>query len=82
MTNLEVFMRDSKIDILAINESKLDITINDHEVYIPGYETVRRDRLMVVQVVGFASYLRSNLNFKVCEELMIDRLRMFNCRNK
>ena len=37
-------MRDSKIDILAINESKLDKTINDHEVYIPGYEIVRRDR--------------------------------------
>ena len=37
-------MRDSKIDILAINVSKLDNTINDHEVYIPGYEIVRRDR--------------------------------------
>ena len=52
---LRVFMRDSKIDILAINESKLDKAINDHEVYIPGYEIVRRDKLMVVKVVGFAS---------------------------
>ena len=47
-------MRDSKIDILAINESKLDNTINDHEVYIPGYE-IETDKLMVVKVVGFAS---------------------------
>ena len=37
-------MRDSKIDILAISESKLDNTINDHEVCIPGYEIVRWDR--------------------------------------
>ena len=37
-------MRDSKIDILTINESKLDNTINDREVYIPGYEIVWRDR--------------------------------------
>ena len=38
---LKVYTRDSKIDILAINESKLDNTINDHKVYIPGYEIVR-----------------------------------------
>ena len=66
---LRVFMRDSKIDILAINESKLDITINDHEVYIPGYETVRRDRLMVVQVVGFASTYVVTLILKCARSL-------------
>ena len=68
-------MRDSKIDILANNESKLDKTINDHEVYIPGYEIVRRDRQINGRKGGgVCFYLRSNLNFKVCEELMIDRL--------
>jgi len=72
---LRVFMRDSKIDILAINESKLDNTINDHEVNIPGYEIVRRDRqINGRRGGGVCFYLRSNLNFKVCEELMIDRL--------
>ena len=72
---LRVFMRASKIDILAINESKLDKTINDHEVYIPGYEIVRRDRQINGRKGGgVCFYLRSNLNFKVCEELMIDRL--------
>ena len=68
-------MRDSKIDILASNESKLDNTINDHEVYLPGYEIVRRDRQINGRKGGgVCFYLRSNLNFKVCEELMIDRL--------
>ena len=53
---LIVFMRDSKIDILAINESKLDNTINVHEVYIPGYEIVRRGRqINGRKVMGFAS---------------------------
>jgi len=70
---LKVYMRDSKIIILAINESKLDNTINDHEVYIPGYETVRRDRQINGRKGGrVCFYLRSNLNFKVCKELMID----------
>ena len=68
-------MRDSKIDILAINESKLDNTINDHEIYIPGYEIIRRDRqINGLRGGGVCFYLRSNLNFRVCEELMIDWL--------
>ena len=68
-------MRDSKIYILAINDSKLDNTINDHEVYIPGYEIVRQDRQINGRKGGgVCFYLRSSLNFKVCEELMTDRL--------
>ena len=59
-------MRDSKIDILAINESKLDNAINNHEVYIPGYEIVWRDRQINGRKGGgVCFYLRSNLNFKV-----------------
>ena len=40
-------MEDSKIDILAINESKLDDTINDDsELFIKGFEIVRKDRML------------------------------------
>ena len=31
-------------EVLAINESKLDGTISDTEVYIPGYIIIRKDR--------------------------------------
>ncbi len=41
---LRVFMSSSKIDILMIDETKLDSTIHDNEVYITGFEIVRRDR--------------------------------------
>ena len=59
-------MTDSNIDILAINESKLD---NNHEVYIPGYEIVRQDRQINGRKGGgVCFYLRSNI------KLMIDRL--------
>lgn len=37
-------MSSSKVDILHINESKLDSTVHDDEVYIPGFEIVRKDR--------------------------------------
>ena len=33
-------MSSSKVDILHINESKLDSTVRDNEVYIPGFEIV------------------------------------------
>jgi len=63
------------IEILAIIESKLDNAINDHEVYIPGFEIVRRGRQINGRKGGGACFcLRSNLNFKGCEELIIDRL--------
>ena len=43
--NLRVFMSQLKdIDILAINETKLDATIKDGEVHLSGYDVVRKDR--------------------------------------
>lgn len=41
---LRVFMSNSKIDILSINEMKLDSTIKDSDVYLPGFEITRKDR--------------------------------------
>jgi hypothetical protein len=38
-------MNDSDIaDIISINETKLESSINDNEVYMPGYEIVRKYR--------------------------------------
>ena len=42
--NLRVFMSQFKdIDILAKNETKLDATIEEGKVYLPGYDAVRKD---------------------------------------
>ena len=68
-------MEDSKIDILAINESKLDDTINDDELYLPGFEIVRKDRMLNGRNGGgVCLYLRSNLNYRIREDLIIDKL--------
>ena len=37
-------MNDQLLDISAINETRLDSTINDWEVRIPGYDIIRKDR--------------------------------------
>ena len=41
---LRVFMSSSKVDILVINECKLGSTVHNNEVYLPGFELVRKDR--------------------------------------
>ena len=36
-------MSNNKVDIVCINETKLDSSINDNEVHIPNFEIIRRD---------------------------------------
>ena len=70
-----VFMNESDIDIISINETKLDSTINDNEVYIPGYEIVRKDRKINGRHGGgVCIYIRCNLNYKIREDLSSDQL--------
>ncbi len=61
---LRITMSSTKIYILCINETKLDSTVNDHEVGLPGFELVRRDRAKNGRNGGgVCIYIRSNLNF-------------------
>ena len=70
-----VFMNESDIDIISINETKLDSTINDNEVYIPGYEIVRKDRKINGRHGGgVCIYVGCNLNYKIREDLSSDQL--------
>ena len=41
---LRVFILSPKVDVLVTNESKLDSTVYDNEVYLTGFELVRIDR--------------------------------------
>ena len=42
LDDLKFFVLDSKIDVLAINETKIDSSVNDNEIYLPGFEVVAR----------------------------------------
>ena len=67
---LRVFMYDSKIDILLINETKLDSTVHDSDVYIPGFEIVRKGRRVNGRKGGgVCIYLRTNLNYRIRDDL-------------
>ncbi|KAK2561925.1 hypothetical protein P5673_015345 [Acropora cervicornis] len=68
-------MYDSKIDILLINETKFDSTVHDSDVYIPGFEIVRKDRRVNGRKGGgVCIYLRTNLNYRIRDDLNDDDL--------
>ena len=40
---LRILLLHNEIDILSINETKLNETISDNEINISGYDIIRRD---------------------------------------
>ena len=65
-----VFMSTSKIDILPVSETKLDFTIDNSELYLPGFEIIRKDRKINGRNRGgVCFYVRSNLNYNTREDL-------------
>ena len=53
-----------------MNETKLDPSINDREVYLVGYEIVRRDQKVNGRNGGgVCIYIRSNINYQVRDDL-------------
>ena len=69
--DLRIFMSQSMgIDNLAINETKLDSTIKDNEIHLPGYDVVRKDRENNGRHGGgVCIYVRSNINFQIRADL-------------
>jgi len=72
---LRVFMSNSKINILSFNETKLDATIEDSEVYLPGFEIARKDRKVNGRNGGgVCIYVQCNLNCKIRDDLCTENL--------
>ena len=61
------------LDVLAIKETKLDVSNNYSDSYIYGYELIRRDRLSDGGG-GICFYIKSTLNFSVRTDLKIEEL--------
>jgi hypothetical protein len=72
---LRVYMNSNKIDALTINETKLDSTIENSEIYLPGFETIRKDRKVNGRNGwGVGIFLRSNINYIMRDDLSSDNL--------
>ena len=72
---LRVLLQNNSLDLLAINETRLNETIADNEISISGYNIVRRDRpLNGRNGGGVCFYVRSNINYIVRADLVSDQL--------
>ena len=67
-------MANSSFDILAINKSKIDDLIPDSEIYIFGYNIIRKDRNR--NGGGVALYIRDTISLSERNDLIPDRLEM------
>ena len=75
LDDFKFFVLDSKIDALAIYETKIDSSANDNEIYLPGFEVARKDRSVNGRSGGgVCIHLRSNINYQIRNDLCDDRL--------
>ena len=63
-----VFMADGTIDILGLNETRLDNTIPDSQIDIEGYDILRRDRNR--NGGGVAFYVAQSLTYVNRQDLL------------
>ena len=71
---LKVFMSNTPLDVLTINESKLDLVNGDRLVNLEGYNIVRRDRNK--HGGGVCFYLRNTITFSRQYQLENDDLEL------
>jgi exonuclease III len=69
---LRLQLTKQPLDILSINETRLDDTINDGLIHLNGYDVLRKDRNRMGG--GVAIYFRDNINIKNRNDLVPDSL--------
>ena len=67
---LRIAMKNNEIDVLAINESRMDNSIAPEMVTVHGYNWVSKDRNRFGGGVGF--YVRNTINFCLRHDLNVD----------
>ena len=57
----------TNLSVIGISESKLDSSVNDNEIGIPGFDILRKDRNR--NGGGVLAYIRNDISFNVREDL-------------
>ena len=71
---LLVYMQSKSFDILTVNETRLDNSVHNFEVEIPGYDIVRLDRNR--NGGGVAMYIRKNIPYIIRQDLAFHALEL------
>lgn len=70
---LWILLANNDVDILSINETKLNTNTRDDEVHIPGCEIICRDRV-TNGGGGVGFYVKNAINFTIRNDLHLDSL--------
>ena len=73
-SELLVYMQNKPFDILTLNETRLDDSVLDCEVEIPGYDIFRRDRNR--NGGGVSMYIRKNIPHSNREDLAVENIEL------
>lgn len=65
-----MWIEGQNLDLLAINETRLDKSITDDQIYLNGYDVIRLDRNR--NGGGVAIYLRTSTNYRNRSDLLPD----------
>ena len=67
---VRILLDDKFLDLLAVQETKLNSSHRGSEFYFPGFDLVRRDRISD-SGGGVCFYIKSSINFSVRNDLNI-----------
>ena len=67
---MSVYMQSKSLDVLTVNETRLDISVLDCEVEIPGYDIVRLDPNRNGGEV--AVFIRGNISYIIRQDLVVN----------
>ena len=74
MKHLDEHLSNKALDILAINESKIDNQISNDEIHIHGFNIIRKDRNRFGG--GVVLYIRDTISFSDRKDIIPDGLEM------
>ena len=69
---LRILLANCPLDVISINETRLEQGVLNYEIYIPGYEIVPRDRNR--NGGGVCFYIKTSINYSVRTDLNINNL--------
>ena len=69
---VRLFMKENNVDVLALNETRLDDSVNESEISVPMYNIVRKDRDRMGG--GVAIYVKAGINFQIVDHVAMSQL--------
>ena len=69
---VRLFLNDNKVDVFALNETRLDETITENEISVPMFNLLRKDRDR--NGGGVAIYIKCGIEYQIVDNTALSQL--------